>query len=81
MTCPDCRTEFSPDDLGSPRLIRNLLSSIRIKCIYTECGEIINYDDYEKHLNDCSEGHVKCTHCDEKVECNDFDKHQECGLI
>ena len=47
LLCPDCRTPFGENDICPPtRLMRNILSGIRLRCQFATCQENVGYDNY-----------------------------------
>lgn len=57
--CPNCRKEFKPNTKVS-RILKNMLLKIKLKCLYTGCKEITEYEKYEYHLNKCDFAMYKC---------------------
>ena len=52
--CPECRNEFSTDDVSSPsRFMRNILSKIKLQCEFTSCGLVVDYEQHEDHKLRC----------------------------
>jgi len=50
--CPECRESFSMDsDVIELRFIRNLLSSLKLKC--HDCKAEVMYDNFDDHLFKC----------------------------
>jgi len=58
-TCPN-RCVYKEAEL--PRILRNLLNKVKVKCPNHElgCKEIILYENYEKHLNNCEYAQWRC---------------------
>ena len=47
LRCPDCRKNFTNADMTAPsRLMKNILSGIRLNCPNDCCGEQIGYDNF-----------------------------------
>ena len=65
--CPECRTPFSSDDLNPPnRFMKNMLASIRLKCQFSGCQEIVGYEMFKNHKQNCENGpfsKIACAYC------------------
>ena len=62
--CPECRTNFSVNDVGKPsRILLNLIAEVRLRCVNPGCEEIIKYGDYITHGLQCEMAAVKCDGC------------------
>ena len=71
--CPICKNLFVFDIL--PRLIKNLLNKIKIKCLFQSkgCSSIISYEQFPNHINSCDFLSYKC----KSVGCNFVDRKAE----
>ena len=75
LSCPECRITFTKAELGTSRLLRNLLSSIELRCMYPECFVLVRYDDYEQHRTDCKLAEISCVVCKLKMRRCDYNIH------
>jgi len=77
--CPN-RCTFVKGDV--PRIIRSLLSELKIKCRYEGCQEVVGYEQLEKHETDCGFRRRKCIGCNLFYNQSLLSQHQEiCELI
>ena len=70
-------------DMEPPgRLLRNILADTVIKCAFQSCCEVMDYNNYQIHKNECSfnpESFVSCAFCDQTVRrCKIDDHNQNC---
>ena len=81
LKCPECRALFTTDDVNPPpRLLRSMLSDIRIKCDFETCGLVVGYWDYEGHMKDCLLNpavKVPCVYCGEEVFRSTMEDHKK----
>ncbi len=56
--CPNSRCEFEPEEM--PLIFIKVIKKIKLMCIYSECKEIINYDQFYNHLESCPFGQFRC---------------------
>lgn len=83
LTCPDCRTAFVPmDDIKPPcRVVRNLITEIKLKCPFRPCKEVVRYADLDAHKLDCAhnpDGLIPCTFCNAMIKRGEVDSHVKC---
>jgi hypothetical protein len=60
--CPNC----SVQNIGNiPRIIKNILSNLKLKCIFYKngCEEICSYENINKHISNCKYGFYHCNDC------------------
>ena len=80
--CPECRADFDTlNDVKTPFLfMRKQFSLIQLKCqFHTEgCTEIVGYDMFVSHVNECEydpDYEVECDYCCEKYKLIETDDH------
>ena len=68
-----------------------MLSDIQLSCPLEECDEIVSYDFFKNHQENCSYNIAKCEFCDENVpkqvmnshknDCNNFIRQKMAELV
>lgn len=84
VPCPACETIFSPDDIKPIKpLMKAILSDIKLKCPFEDCGATVGYEEYTSHvyvtctLNPL--GRFQCTFCDSEIMQVEMETHNgEC---
>ena len=69
--------------------MRNMLSDIQLSCPVEGCDEIVSYDVFKSHQQNCNI--AKCEFCDQNVpknvmnshqnDCNNFIRHKMAELV
>ena len=79
VPCPDCRHLFSPTkDIKEPsRLLRNLLSTIKFKCLNEGCDHIVPYGEFNLHKEECPYGLIACSYCQIEICRKDIETHED----
>jgi E3 ubiquitin-protein ligase NRDP1 len=51
-TCPECNEDLTVETLRKARLVRNILSELKIKCDYSNrgCQEYIRLEELDSHV-------------------------------
>ena len=67
--CPNrCKNEFKSVN----RILKNMINSVQVNCIFFHkgCKEMLNYENYDKHIENCIYGPSICDRCN-FVDTND----------
>ena len=81
LLCPQiyCQGVFDPANghlIEPPRLLRNMLSVLKFKCLNQGCDATVSYDEWHSHKGDCIHGTIICMFCDEEIVRKDLEKHK-----
>ena len=60
--CPNrCKNQFKPVN----RILKNMINSVQVNCIFFHkgCKEMLNYENYDKHIENCDYGPYMCDRC------------------
>ena len=75
-TCPECREDLTPETLKTPRILKNILSELKIKCEFMErgCPESGLLQNLQKHTEECRFAPTRCVHEGCEITLNRKDK-------
>ena len=81
QTCPSCNQDLTLESLAvAPRIVRNLLSELRIRCDHHErgCQEIVQLENLASHVAVCGKAPVVCTNeeCSSEINKEDLVRHE-----
>ena len=60
--CPNrCPINFKPVN----RILKNMINQVRVNCpfFHKGCGEVLSYENYEKHIKQCEYAPYMCVKC------------------
>ena len=82
QTCPSCNQGLTVESLAvPPRILRNLLSELRIRCDHHDrgCQEIVQLGNLVSHVAVCGKAPVVCANIECSSEINREDQFQHQG--
>jgi len=81
VSCPKCRKKIKKrsDVVQAHLFLRSLLSEIMLECKF-KCGEVVQYGQFEKHVDMCEDNpknFVSCEPCAAKMSQKKLWEHQQ----
>ncbi len=77
--CPECKIPLKPEDLlPAPRILRNMLSELRISCANKSlgCGSVVALEHLASHEKTCPFSEQPCKFCRKTYPSQLLDPHE-----
>ncbi|CAD8077982.1 unnamed protein product [Paramecium sonneborni] len=71
--CPKCKRVFIKTEIP---LVKVLLFQIELKCIHSDCTQVIPYVEYENHIFNCKDRKKQCRGCQQYILQNKLEEHE-----